>query len=105
VGFEQFSRELKQFSDFEEELNFVIETLKHQGEGYEIYYYQAKHQVLDRIGAFSVKVIIPKLIPFYDRDTNAVLGAERLYNITTQKKDPVAYKKIQFNNQLPHPFP
>lgn len=101
----EFLGELKResiiFKTEQEELKFLVNKFRSLGPGYEIYYYQAKHQALDDLGYYSVKVVVPELIPLYLNEPYAPLGSRRL------KEAPI---KLGFNqavkwNPWPHPFP
>ncbi len=104
-GKEESLSELKskaiKFSSVESELKYLIEVFKKQGEEYEIFYYQAKHKILDDLGYVSVKVIIPAIVPLYLNEIYAPLGASRLKEVPER----LGFKVINNFNPLPHPFP
>jgi len=100
-SFNDFSKKEKHFSSHKEELRWVTECFKKKGEGYEIYYYDAKHQVLKDLGYFSVKVIIPNLIPLYLREDRAPLQSNR--RISAPKE--IGFEPLDKCNPLPHMFP
>lgn len=85
----------------DEEFNYLTQKFKSFGDGYEIYYYQAKHQALDDLGYFSVKVIVPALVPLYLNEHYAPLGSSRLKLVPTKLGFSVASEW----NRWPHPFP
>lgn len=91
----------KVFSSAGETLEYVKGIFRSFGPGYEIYYYEAKHEVLDTIGYHVVKVLIPELVGMYLYEVNAGLGARRLKS-APQKMGRTSSKQW---NPWPHPFP
>lgn len=89
------------FSASEEELNNLINIFKSLGPAYEIFYYQAKHKILNDLGYCSVKVIIPPLVPLYLREIFAPLGAKRLKEVP----EKLGFEAAREWNSWPHPFP
>jgi len=87
------------FSSPQKELDFLVERVEKLGPGYEVYYYEAKHPMLSKFEFYSVKVIIPKLVPLHLNEPNAALGSERIREFP--KKLGVRAKL----NPLPHLFP
>ncbi len=81
------------FPNAKEELNFVLSLFRRQGDGFEIYSYEASNPMLNTLGYHAIKVTIPALLPFYLKEPYAPLGARRL-NTDKEKLNP-----------LPHPFP
>jgi hypothetical protein len=71
------------------------------GKGYEIFYYQARHKILDDLGYFSVQAIVPALVPLYLREVYAPLGAKRLNEVP----EKLGFKPAEKWNPWPHPFP
>src|SRR3989344_3644802 len=64
-------------NDPHKEYVFLLQDFNKRGSGYEIYYYQASHPILDTLGFYSAKVIVPELVPLYLHETNARLSARR----------------------------
>ena len=93
-------RELS-FSSDEETLNYMINKFKSLGKEYEVFYYQADHQILKELGYFSAKVIIPALVPLYLNEPYAVLEAKRLKEVPSK----LGFKPAKKWNPWPHPFP
>lgn len=89
------------FSSSEKELQYLIEKFKSFGKNYEIFYYEARHQVLKDLGYSSVKVIVPALVPLYLREIYAPLGARRLKEVP----EKLGFKSTEEWNPWPHPFP
>jgi ribosomal protein S12 methylthiotransferase accessory factor len=104
-GEEQSVKELGKksikFSSAEKELEYLTEKFRLLGKDYEIFYYQASHEVLKDLGYYSVKVIVPALIPLYLREIYAPLGAGRLKEVP----EKLGFKPSEKWNPWPHPFP
>lgn len=83
------------------ELWILVESFAKRGEGYEIFYYEAKHPALKELGYHSVRVSVPALTPLYLNETCAPLGAERIKKACYL----LGYTPAERVNQLPHPFP
>jgi ribosomal protein S12 methylthiotransferase accessory factor len=84
-----------------EELNYLKEKFTKMGQGYEIYYYQAKNKILDDLNYYSVKVIIPQLISLYLWEHNAQLGGCRLKDVPKK----LGFEPAENFYPWPHPFP
>lgn len=87
--------------DSKEEFAFLIEKFRSLGQGYEIYYYEAKHPVLAELNYHCVKVVVPALTNLYLDEHLAPLGASRLREVPAK----LGYRAMNFPNHLPHPFP
>lgn len=81
----------RHFADPKAELESILGECASRGEAYEVFVYQAKRRILDKLGYVSVRVCIPALLPLYLRETYAPLAAVRI--------------KGKVTNTLPHPFP
>lgn len=92
--------DLPNFTSFEEEYQYTLGLFEAMGRGYEVYYHNVKDPVLDRVGYFVVRAIVPALIPFYLTESNAPLGSERLRLLFASKKKDV----VQDINPWPHPL-
>lgn len=88
-------------ADPEDELQELTEIFRQRGEEYEIFYYEAKHPVLETLGYHSVKVVVPGLLPLYMNESCAPLGAKRIYEACRA----MGYNPAKEINSLPHPFP
>ncbi len=84
-----------------EELRRVLDIFRGQGPGYEVYVYEAAHEILTTLGYHAVRVIIPALAPLYLNEPNAPLGASRLREVPRR----LGYEPRATFNPLPHPFP
>jgi ribosomal protein S12 methylthiotransferase accessory factor len=82
-------------------LAYIVHRLKRLGAGYEIYYREARHPALERLGYHAVKVIVPKLVSLYLRENMAPLSASRLRDVP----EALGYKAAEQPNLWPHPFP
>ena len=91
----------KKFKSPGEELNFLAKKLENMGPGYEVYYYQANHPFLSKIGYYVVKTITPQLIHLYLNEVNALLGGRRLKDVPGK----LGFKAAEKWNPWPHPFP
>ena len=89
------------FSSPEEELRHMVNIFKKKGERYEIFFFEAKHPVLEKLGYKSVRVSVPALIPLYLNELAAPLGAERRVDACGL----LGYNPAKEINDLPHPFP
>ncbi len=89
------------FSSEKEELTFLVKKVENLGSGYEVFSFCVQHPLLEKLGYYSVRVIVPALIPLYLMETNAPLGAERL----TQVPVKFGFKARQEFYPVPHPFP
>lgn len=83
-------------------LQYIGEILRQKGNEYKIYYYQARHPILKKLGYYSVKVIVPAFIPLYLCEPDAPLGAKRLQEVP---KILGLGSPQTFPYRLPHPFP
>ncbi len=83
----------------DEQLKYVIDDFTHKGKGYEIYVYEAYHDILKYFGTHTVKVVVPNLIPLYLKESK-VINSTRLEEFS--KKNKVC--EIIYN-PWPHPFP
>lgn len=85
-----------------EELSRIKEFFNNKGKGYEIFVYEAHHDILDTVGYKSVRTIIPQLLPLYLNETKAPLGSKRLRELP----ESLGKKCTQgYINPYPHPFP
>lgn len=84
-----------------EELQYMLEIFKNKKSGYEVFTYEATHEILKTLGYHTTHVVIPTLIPLYLKECNAPLGALRLREVPRR----FGYKVSQEFNPLPHPFP
>ena len=92
---------LPNFNSPKEELDYILNTFKSKGRGYEVYVYEAHHEFLETLGYHSARVIMPSLIPLYLRETDAPLGGVRIREVPkTFGLEPSAEP-----NPWPHPFP
>lgn len=82
-------------------LEYVLDRLKAQGEGYECYCYEVGHPVLTKLNYHVVRAIVPKLMHLYLIESNATLGADRL----RQTPAKLGHKPAEHLNPWPHPFP
>lgn len=87
--------------DPREELQDLKEKFQTRGESYEIFYYEAKHPVLERLGYYSVSVSVPALLPLYLNETCAPLGSKRIQESCIL----LGLTPSEEINDLPHPFP
>lgn len=85
----------------EAELRELKDKFKSRGDDYEIFYYEASHPVLKRLGYHSVSVSVPAMLPLYLNETYAPLGSERIQEACIK----LGYKPSKEINSLPHPFP
>ncbi len=92
---------LPHFKGVQEEYDYVKNIFQKLGKGYEIYYYEARHPVLRRIGYHVVKVIIPEIVHLYLNEALPPLAASRLKTVPTK----LGYKTAKEWNPWPHPFP
>lgn len=95
---DKFSRT---FTSAQEELNYVCESFRSKGAGYEIFMYDAHHELLDALRYHSVKVVIPALLPLYLRESDAPLGSRRLRDVP----NALGLKVAENLTPWPHPFP
>ncbi len=93
--------ESRTFATPEAELEHLRARLASMGPGYEIYYHEHQHRILDRIGYHVVKVIIPELVHLYLNENMACLGASRLRTVPSKLGHAMAKEW----NPWPHPFP
>lgn len=93
--------ERKVFGTASEELDYVTDLFRSLGAGYEIYYAEKEHEVLNTIGYYVVKVLIPELVSLYLSETNAGLGACRLKSVPHK----IGRVPSEYWNYWPHPFP
>ncbi len=98
---EELKKKYQKFLSSEEELNYLIEKFKARGKDYEVFCYQANHEILKDLNYFSVKVIVPALVPLYLREVLAPLGAKRLKEVP----EKLGFKPAREWNPWPHPFP
>lgn len=99
--FDDFAAAKKSFSSDKEALKYVAEIFRKLGKGYEIYYFNAKNDLLKTLGYYSVKVVIPKLIPLYLNERNTISGAERINKFSFK----IGSNLLPTLNTVPHPFP
>ena len=85
----------------ERELRYVKSIFRKRGERYEIFYYEARHEILDVLGYSSVKVVVPALLPLYMAEDCAPLGNPRIQEAC----QALGYVPAKDTNPLPHPFP
>lgn len=88
------------FSGEKEELMHVLNLFKNRGKEFEVFYFEAHHSILDKLGYHAVSVSVPALLPLYLNETCAPLGAQRIR--TGAAALGGTYHSI---NSLPHPFP
>lgn len=84
-----------------ESLNRVHERLRSLGEGYEVCVYDAKHHLLEELGYYVVKVVVPQLVHLYLAENRATLDARRLREVPGK----LGYRAAEKFNPWPHPFP
>jgi ribosomal protein S12 methylthiotransferase accessory factor len=101
VSFNQLMEKSLNFSSDQEELNYLVNKFKSFSQDYLIYYYQAKHQALNDLGYFSVKVIVPAFFNLYLNEIYAPLGTKRLKEVPVR----LGFKPAEKWNPWPHPFP
>lgn len=85
----------------QEQLEYSLKQCKQLGEGYEVYYYEARHEVLTRLGYHVVRVLIPRLVHLYLNEGFATLNASRLHDVPPK----LGKKPASVLNPWPHPFP
>ncbi|MBP6994270.1 YcaO-like family protein [Candidatus Woesebacteria bacterium] len=85
----------------EKQLKHLKKIFQKKGERYEIFYYEAKHEVLDTLGYSSVSVSVPAILPLFMDESRAPLGNPRLQEACRA----LGYKPAKTINPLPHPFP
>ncbi len=95
-----FGKETCQFSSTKEELASLIERFGKLGEGYEIYIYEAKHEILTKLGYHVVQAVVPQLMPMYLREEFATHDSRRLREVPQK----LGFIKTTLNPH-PHPFP
>lgn len=98
---EELKKKFPKFSSSEKELSHLVEKFKSFGKGYEIFYYQAEHEILKDLGYFSAKVIVPALVPLYLGEALAPLAAKRLKEVPKK----LGFEPAKKWNSWPHPFP
>ncbi len=96
-----FLRSTERILSVNERLDHVVRSLDKLGAGYEIYLYEASHDVLRALGYHVVRVVVPALIPLYLRETRATLHAPRLKSVPPK----LGYRAADTPNPWPHPFP
>jgi len=89
------------FVDKKKELRFLAGKVEELGHGYEVYAYLPEHDILNRLGYCSAKVIVPQIIPLYLWEHNAPLGARRIKEVPFKLGLAAASEP----NPWPHPFP
>lgn len=85
----------------QQELKNVKDIFQAKGERYEIFYYEARHTILDTLGYASVSVNIPALLPVYLNEIKAPLGNPRIQEACRS----LGHTPAETINPLPHPFP
>ena len=85
----------------EQQLRHLKRIFRKKGKRYEIFYYEAKHEVLDTLGYSSVSVSVPAILPLYLDETKAPLGNLRIQEACRA----LGYEPAETINPLPHPFP
>ncbi len=100
-SFKKIQNKSLNFYSAKEELDYLAKKFKSLGRGYEIFYCQAENKILEEINYFAVKVIVPRLVPLYLRETSAPLGSLRLKEVP----EKLGFKPAKQWNPLPHPFP
>ena len=85
----------------EEDLARLIENFRQKGDEYEVFIYEAKHPVLQAVGYYSVRVVVPALVPLYLNEIYAPLGAKRIKEVPQL----LGYAATSEINPWPHPFP
>lgn len=88
ISFQERESNRMCFSHPKKELNFLVEKLRKKGLGYEPYYYEAGHPILDAFSYHVVQVIVPALVPHYLYAEHAPLGAKRLGDVSIHNKIP-----------------
>lgn len=83
------------------ELAYLKGLFQGKGERYEIFYYQARHEILETLGYSSVSVSVPALLPLYLTETRAPLGNPRLQEACAA----LGHAPRGAINPIPHPFP
>lgn len=99
--YDNFILKGKSFTNEKEELEWAVKEVSKFGKGYEPFYYISSHPLLDELGYFSAKLIIPKLIPLYLNEINAPAGAKRI----SESIINMGLKPVEDINHWPHPFP
>ena len=94
-----FASNSRTFSDETAELVWLTQHLS--SAGYESFYYESKHHLLQKTGYFAAQAIVPGLIPLYLREIDAPLGAKRIKTGVER----MGKKPADILNPLPHPFP
>jgi ribosomal protein S12 methylthiotransferase accessory factor len=101
IDLNELTKNQIKFTSPKKELEYLTEKFRSLGKEYEIFYYQAKHKMLDELGYFSVKVIVPALVPLYLREIYAPMGARRLKEVPPK----IGFSSSKEWNPWPHPFP
>lgn len=89
------------FQNSSDEYQYILEKFRTMGSGYEIYCYEVKKRILQEIGFYVVKVVIPQLVHLYLNEYFASTGAQRLRTVP----EKLGYNQTKTLNPLPHPFP
>ncbi len=84
-----------------QELAWLTELFRKKGPAYEIFCYEAEHEVLDAIGYHVIMSVIPAMLPMYLDETRAPLGHRRLHEACRA----LGYEPPEHPNLVPHPFP
>lgn len=85
----------------EQQLRYLKTIFQKKGERYEIFYYEAQHEILEKLQYSSVSVSVPAMLPLYLDETKAPLGNPRLREVCRV----LGYEPAETINPLPHPFP
>jgi len=101
ISLDEVRRSYPKLSSPEEELKHVLGVLRRKGSGYEVYVYDASHDLLSALGYYSVKVVIPALVPLYLGEVNACLDGPRFRELA----EKMGWDDSAFPNPIPHPFP
>jgi ribosomal protein S12 methylthiotransferase accessory factor len=95
-----FGKNVKNFESVEQEYSYVLDLFKTMGAGYELYCYEVKNSVLQKLEYCVVKIIIPQLMPLYLTENLATLDSKRLREVPSK----LGYTETKLN-PWPHPFP
>lgn len=91
----------EKFPSKKEELEAATKEVEGNGSGYEVYFFQAVNPILERLGFYSARVIVPQLVPLHLGEMNAALGSRRIKSVP----EKINLKAADEINILPHPFP
>lgn len=84
-----------------QELNYLKKIFQKRGKRFEIYYYEAKHEILEKLGYSSVRVAVPAMLPLFLNEVTAPLGNPRIQDACKN----LGLEPAEKINPIPHPFP